>query len=184
MSLRHLARFEFKPLSESGLISSSGHPRPPITISVFPPDAVDSILKPFFTTKIQPLSYLPRSYSFPFNSTWAAYFGFSSHLIQPPLPSGSTAEECGTVKWVKAKPELRSKSTRVVWWDMRQPQKEAGVERGEETGQAENDLLLAPDEASNQAKSPNWWPGLGRWRIGLWLDNAILELGEAEVLDL
>ena len=29
----------------------------------------------------------------------------------------------------------------------------------------------------------NWWPGLGRWRIGLWLDDAVLTLGEPEEMN-
>lgn len=184
---KHLARFEFKSLAESSSKSSSGHPQPPIVISVYSPNTSGLAQnKPFFTTTLQPLAYLPRSYSFPFNSTWATYFGFGSHLLQPPLPSGDTLEECGTDKWVKAKPTLRSKTTRMVWWDMRQPPSEAGSERNEGRGSTENDTLLAADPMSRPPndRNENWWPGLGRWRIGLWLDDAVLELGEAETLTL
>ena len=187
IDLRHLARFEFKALPEPPYTSATGHPQPPVTMSVFPP-ATDDLTrnKPFFTTTLKPLSYLPRSYSFPFNSTWASYFGFSSHLVQPPLPSGATPEECGTNDWVKAKPELKSKTTRLVWWDMRQPQSEEGVESNERAGATENDALLVADEAtkSRQADRKTWWPSLGRWRIGLWLDDAVLQLGEAEHLNI
>ena len=185
--LRHLARFEFKSLSKSRSTSSSGHAQPPIVISVFPPSTSDSTeIKPFFTTTLEPVAYLPRSYSFPFNSTWATYFGFSGHMVQPPLPSGPTLEECGTEKWIKAKPELRSKKTRMVWWDMRQPKTETGGERSEGTGSTESDTLLAADQASKrqQVVSDNWWPGLGKWRIGLWLEDAVLELGEGETFTL
>ena len=74
----------------------------------------------------------------------------------------------------------------MVWWDMKQPEARAGGERSEGTGVTERDTLLATHQASKsqQDESDNWWPGLGRWRIGLWLDDAVLELGEAEELDL
>jgi len=25
-----------------------------------------------------------------------------------------------------------------------------------------------------------WWPELGRWKVGLWLEDAVLTLGEPE----
>ncbi|KAL8829015.1 MAG: hypothetical protein Q9191_002257 [Dirinaria sp. TL-2023a] len=106
--------------------------------------------------------------------------------VQPPLPEGKTMEECSTTDWIKAKPELRSKATRMVWWDMKQPQTEPSSERDEGTGSTESDTLLAADRTSRTTddQNKNWWPGLGRWRIGLWLDDAVLELGEAEKLTL
>ena len=74
----------------------------------------------------------------------------------------------------------------MVWWDMRQLQTEADGGRSEGTGFKEDDTLSAADKKSRQEKamSENWWPGLGRWRIGLWLENAVLELGEAEYSDI
>ena len=29
----------------------------------------------------------------------------------------------------------------------------------------------------------NWWPGLGRWQMGLKLENAIVEFGEGKYWD-
>lgn len=26
----------------------------------------------------------------------------------------------------------------------------------------------------------NWWPGMGRWHLGLWLQNAVLDFPEPE----
>ena len=74
----------------------------------------------------------------------------------------------------------------MLWWDMRQPQTEADGGRREGTGVREDDKLLAADKTSRQEQSmsENWWPGLGRWRIGLWLDNAVLELREEEYSDI
>ena len=89
-------------------------------------------------------------------------------MLQPPLPAGETKEECGSEVWLRSKPELSSKKTRAVWWDMRQ---EGINEPAEGSGDSEAEGV------------DNWWPGLGRWRIGLWLDDAILTLGEAEEMN-
>ena len=74
----------------------------------------------------------------------------------------------------------------MIWWDMKQPRTEALSERNEGTGSTESDTLLAVDRTSKPPNEQNehWWPGLGRWRIGLWLDDAVLELGEGETLTL
>ena len=105
-------------------------------------------------------------------------------MAQPPLPAGETMEECGSEVWIRSKPELWSKKTRAVWWDMRQ---ERINEPAEGAGDSETDTLLSkrsPGKAANVLEGvDNWWPGLGRWRIGLWLDDAVLTLGEAEEMN-
>ena len=62
-------------------------------------------------------------------------------------------------------PVLRSKKCRIVWLDMKQPSRTdvSGA------GQAEVD--------------DHWWPGMGRWRLGMSCEDAVLELGEPEILD-
>jgi len=95
-------------------------------------------------------------------------------------------EECGSDIWIRSKPRLSSKKTRMVWWDMSQPRIETVAGRGEGTEMSESDALLA-ERTSRESKrdtNNNWWPGLGRWRIGLWLDDAVLELGKAEGMDM
>ena len=140
---------------------------------------------PFFTASLQSLKYLPSWYSFPFNSTWATYFGFGSHLVQPPLPVGDTKEECGSEIWLRSKPEMWSKKTRAVWWDMQQ---EKSNDSAEAPSESETDPLLSKKGPGKAVKLldgvDNWWPGLGRWRIGLWLDDAVLTLGEPEELNI
>jgi len=93
--------------------------------------------------------------------------------------------ECGSDAWIKTKPRLRSWKTRMVWWDMSQHRTEMDRGRDEGSGVTEGDSLLA-QSASRESKrdtNNNWWPGLGRWRVGLWLDDAVLELGKAEGMD-
>lgn len=103
--------------------------------------------------------------------------------MQPPLPQGDSAELCGSDVWIKAKPELRSKKTRMVWWDMRQPKTGLAGEQTSTAASSETDALLAQNRAESTGDD-NWWPGLGRWRLGLWLEDAVLELGEAEEIKL
>ena len=182
---RHLARFEFTPLSKDTSSSTSKHPPPPLRISVYAPstDAPPSE-KPFFTTSLQPVNYLPSWYTFPFNSNWATLFGFSDHLVQPPLPAGESKEECGTEAWIRAKPELSSKKTRIVWWDLRQESRDDSIDASDDP---ETDSMLSrkgPGKAVKVLEGvDNWWPGLSRWRVGLWLDDALLSLGEAEEMN-
>ena len=60
-------------------------------------------------------------------------------------------------------------------------------EPAEGPGDSETDSLLSnrsQGKAVNVLEGvDNWWPGLGRWRIGLWLDDAVLTLGEAEEMN-
>ena len=71
-----------------------------------------------------------------------------------------------------------------MWWDMQQG---GGSESTEAPGGSETDSLLSKKGPSKAVRTldgvDNWWPGLGRWRIGLWLDDAVLTLGEAEEMN-
>ena len=55
---------------------------------------------------------------------------------------------------------------------MKQPQ--SSVETASD-GHDEGDALL-----QKRPKDENWWPGLRRWHIGFWLENATLDIGEPE----
>ena len=84
--------------------------------------------------------------------------------MQPPLPQGKGEfkdVEVGTEDWRASSPVLRSKRARGVWVDLRQ------------------DGVSGEEERSVKAVE-NWWPGLGRWRLGLWLEDAVLDLGNPE----
>lgn len=60
---------------------------------------------------------------------------------------------------------LKSKKCRIVWFDMKQPSKE-------ET-----------NKTANGEDEDNWWPGIGRWRLGMECEDAVLDLGHPEILD-
>ena len=112
-----------------------------------------------FTFTIHPLPSL-FSFSFPFSSSWTSYLGLDGTIVQPPLPQGtgeSKNVEVGTQDWKASSPVLKSSKTRGCWVDMKQ----------DGTNGEEERAIVA-----------NWWPGLGRWKLGLWLDNAVMTLGE------
>lgn len=161
---RHIARFKFSPPDAT----PGSTPTPPLKIEVFPEDA--SATEPFFTANILPIRWLP---SFPCSFALAPYVGLATHIVQPPLPQGDSLELCGTDDWKKSQPLLSSRKTRLVWIDMRQPySKSETASEGDE----EEDALL-----QRKPKDENWWPGMRRWHIGLWFEDAKLDLGEPEI---
>ena len=65
-------------------------------------------------------------------------------------------------------PVQNSKKARIVWFDMQQPRAEAAGGGNE-------------GESSKRDKGDNWWPGMGRWRLGVSLEEATLELGDPDI---
>lgn len=64
-----------------------------------------------------------------------------------------------------------SKKASLGWWDLK---------RGEAT---EDDALLADGGGNldgDKEINENWWPGSGRWRIGLMMENATIEFPEGK----
>lgn len=158
--VRHLARFKFTPDSA---------PATTVKIEVFP--SGPSSYRPFFSATIQPINYTP---SLPFSSTWLNYVGMSTHILQPPLPQGEPPDVVvGTDRWLRSNPVLRCGKAKMVWIDMKQPN---GDRKNTGSGNGEGDALLA--EKGNK----NWWPGMSRWHLGLYCEDATLELGEPEVI--
>ena len=82
-------------------------------------------------------------------------------MVQPPLPEGKPKDVmCGTDAWYKSEVSMYSPKAKLVWMDLQQPGNE--VVKGQE----------------------NWWPGVKRWHLALWLQDAVLELGHPEVLNI
>lgn len=142
---------------------------PPLKIEVFPEDL--SATEPFFTANIQPINWLP---SFPCSLAAVRYIGMDTRIVQPPLPEGPSPELCGTDTWKRSNPIMYGRKTRVVWIDMKQPPSQLKP-ASESTG--EDNALL-----ERSPKEENWWPGLRRWHLGLWFEDAHLNFGEAEIL--
>lgn len=158
---KHLAHFEFNDLPNSGT-----------SIAVYPllPDGSGKenirSSSPFITTKFQPISHLP---SFPASTNWSKYVGMDLGLVQPPLPKGDGPALAGTQRWCKVPAVESSKKTSLGWFDLRQS---LGVD--------ERDALLSGGNVPRGKKCENFWPGLGRWRIGMKMEDAVIEFPEGE----
>ncbi|KAL9608217.1 MAG: hypothetical protein Q9167_006939 [Letrouitia subvulpina] len=133
---------------------------PPFSVSLFPYDDPSS-KTPFFTASVAPLRFWTPS--FPFSSNFTKYLGLSNVLLQPPLPEGKDKEiEPGTEECLKTEGDIFSKSAKIVWFDMKQP---GGGKEGKDGKERKN-----------------WWPGLSRWHLGIWLKEAELNLGPPDVV--
>ncbi|KAL8889663.1 MAG: hypothetical protein Q9215_003073 [Flavoplaca cf. flavocitrina] len=128
---------------------------PPFTVQLFPEEA--GIETPFFTASLQ--HFAVWTPSFPFSSNVMRWLGVPNSLVQPPLPEGEPKELlCGTDAWYKVTASIYSPKAKIVWMDLKQHGKD---------GQSDN---------------KNWWPGIKRWHVGLWLQNTQMYLGDPEVL--
>ncbi|MCJ1400962.1 hypothetical protein MMC11_004173 [Xylographa trunciseda] len=114
------------------------------------------------------------------------------NLVQPPLPEGQAkgGELAGTNDWCKILPLEYSSKTSMTWVDLQQVAKTVGGDSGKPqkgdtpstTGGSES---AAPGKAPDGVYSDfeNWWPGLGRWQIGLKMEDATIEFGEGKHWD-
>ena len=128
---------------------------PPFTVQLYPEDP--TINEPFFTASVQHLGFWTPT--FPFSGKFLARLGLSSDMVQPPLPEGEPKDVlCGTDAWYKSTAGIYSPKAKLVWIDLKQPGKDEGSDR------------------------ENWWPGIRRWHVGIWLQDAQLDLDEPEIL--
>lgn len=127
--------------------------------------AISTSATPYFSATFAPIQYLP---SFPFTSKIAPYVGLDITLVQPPLPEGmsSYGELPGTNKWCGISPYQYSNKTSIGWWDMRQNETLKSMAAG---CKGKND---------KEHTYENWWPGAGRWRIGMVMENEEIEFPE------
>lgn len=128
-------------------------------VKVFPYEADESaqsaVATPLFRASFKKIRYTP---AFPFSTTWTKYLGLDIAVVQPPLPQGRSSEVVGTERWCKCNITQYSPRTSVCWVDISQ--------------RDENGELLGLFE--------NFWPGLGRWHLGVRMDDATIEVPEGE----
>ncbi|KAI4096583.1 MAG: hypothetical protein LQ339_006950 [Xanthoria mediterranea] len=130
---------------------------PPFAVQIFPEDP--AIETPIFTASLQHLAFWTPS--FPFSSNIFKWLGVPNVMVQPPLPEGDPKEVlCGTNAWYKVAASIYSPKVKLVWIDLKQ--------QGSEV----------------KGENENWWPGIRRWHVGLWLQNTRLDLGDPEVLSM
>ena len=184
---KHMARFAFTPVPGRG--------KGVVKVEIFAVGGKgegagkkkEEVIQPFFTTVIHSISYAP---SVPFDSQWMGYLGFSTRLLQPPLPEGKDAGvEVGTGDWKRSAPRMWSKKARFVWLDMRQSGRRGGdgmggtgsAGDGDGEVQGEGGGVISREHREEEGWE-NWWPKMGRWHLGLECQDTTLTLGEPEIL--
>ncbi|KAI0146714.1 hypothetical protein BJ166DRAFT_69809 [Pestalotiopsis sp. NC0098] len=147
---KHLARFDFQDLSD-GSTKIRVYPH---DTSSHPSEAQPSNV-PFFQATVKPFRWAP---AFPFSASWLGYAGIDIALVQPPLPQGNGSQDelPGTDKWCKTIPAQSSRDTSLAWIDLDQ--------------RDESGLLHGQNE--------NFWPNLGRWQLGVKMDNCDIDFSE------
>ena len=100
------------------------------------------------------------------------------HVLQPPLPEGDPADVVvGTNDWKRSNPIVNIKRAKMVWIDMKQPDKDR-QNREAAVGQDAGPALLATKGKSYE----NWWPGMRRWHLGMACEGTTLDLGDPEII--
>lgn len=128
-------------------------------VHVFPHDTdldgteAEAASTPFFKAAFKTLPPVP---AFPLSTSWAKYLGLDLNLVQPPVPQGTSKEVVGTKRWCKVRIPQSSSSSHVGWFDISQKDDNGGTD-----GLFENFL-----------------PGLGRWQLGVRMDDATLMVPE------
>jgi hypothetical protein len=162
---KHLADFKFSTLND-GSVSISVYPR------IADSSGVESMKSTtaFFSATFKTIPYLP---SFPFSTGPLKYLGLDIAMVQPPLPAGKGVynEVVGTEGegWCKVQALEWAKNCKLGWFDLR-------VDGGEE------EMLLAGNErrGDSRPEHENWWPGMGRWQIGVVMHDAVIEFPKGD----
>ena len=81
----------------------------------------------------------------------------------------------GTDRWALCAPTLKSRKCRLIWLDVQQAARE--------DGRAPSKAKTGADSASKEKIADNWWPGMGRWKLGMSMDDAVLELGDSQFFE-
>lgn len=124
---------------------------------------------PFFAATYKNIPYLP---SFPISTGIGKYLGLDLSIVQPSLPEGKgmCGELPGAKRWCKMLALEYSSGTSWGWWDL-------GRKEGDER------VPLLGDEGENRGReggNENWWPGIGRWRVGMKMEDAMMEFEVGE----
>lgn len=97
-----------------------------------------------------------------------------NRCLQPPLPTGVPPNiEVGTDVWMLLSPVIKSRKTRIVWLDMEQHR----IDDDSSEGANKKNV-----PSQHKGSADNWWPGMGKWRLGMSCEDAVLELGHPELL--
>lgn len=151
---KHLARFDWEEAPDKSL-----------TVRVYPHDTLGDKTEatasptPFFQATMKQVPLIP---SFPFSSNWLSPVGIDLECVHPPLPEGrgSQGELPGTNSWCAFTPAFSGKAVSFMTFDMEQ---------------------YREDDRMVPQRNKNFWPGLGKWRVGIMMENATLVLNSREI---
>lgn len=91
----------------------------------------------------------------------------------PPLPASDLPGMeilCATDVWKKSTLDVYSSKSRFAWVDLTIPKVLSSTKsNGNRQGEMDEDT----------SPSKGWWPTYKPWRVGMWLENATLDLTEA-----
>ncbi|KUI66632.1 hypothetical protein VM1G_02306 [Cytospora mali] len=127
-------------------------------VKVFPSDESSEASGtpiPLLQASFKAIPFVP---AFPLSTTWFEKLGVETAIVQPPLPQGVSKEAVGTEQWCRCPLTQYSPKTHLGWFDLRQRD-----EQGKLTGLFEN-----------------FWPGMGRWQLGVRMDHAELVIPEGQ----
>jgi len=167
---KHLARFSFSaPPTPAG-----ASPPNDLTIRVFPPGTVDGdSVRPFFECRLTPWKWVP---AVPFNMRWSP---LSLAHVQPPIPLPA-----GHVRAVEAELAARERGVEIDPYDVSAKNEVAvavGTDRwcmfdvGGSVARARGCWVEGMGEGGGEE---GYWPkGVGTWRMGVWCEGAVLEIG-------
>jgi hypothetical protein len=146
-----------------------------LSVKVFRPDDDEATAKPFFEATLKPFRYLP---AIPFSTKVLSWF-LSTDLVLPPLPSSDRPGDevlCSTEHWKRSSLGFYARKMRLMWSEVSTP----AVRDGD--GKRGNGGSDAAD-GDVESGSNGWWPSYKTWRVGLWMEDATLDLTKAEVLE-
>ncbi|KAI9152051.1 acetoacetate decarboxylase (ADC) domain-containing [Paramyrothecium foliicola] len=143
---KHLAKFDWSTAAD-GSTSVKVYPHDEASAPGYTAAEAEPSPRPWFQATFKPVPLVP---AFPLATGWVNYFGFDTRLVLPPVPANphaSQGELPGTDRWCAILPQQYSRRCSVGWFDLAQD-KDGGC------------------------GFDNFWPGLGRWQLGIKMDNA------------
>ncbi|KAK5135207.1 hypothetical protein LTR08_005456 [Meristemomyces frigidus] len=128
--------------------SKSGSPPRELTVSVYPPRLIESHTETELPFFRVTLTPMRYLPAFPYSTTWTAAV-LNSTFVQPPIPAGDDGFLCGTETWKTFEAVAATRKARLMW--------------------------VKTAEADNVGREGHW-PDVKPWPVGLWLEDATLDI--------
>ncbi|KAK4541140.1 hypothetical protein LTR36_008214 [Oleoguttula mirabilis] len=135
------------------LVAKGGKPSSQLTVSVFPSES-PAANAPETVVPFFHATLKPMNYvpAFPYPTKWTAAL-LSTTFVQPPLPTGEDELMCGTQSWKIFDAVAATPKARIIW------------------------VEASGDDAVDRQ---GHWPDVKPWSIGLWLEDATLDIPAPE----